>query len=42
MYEKYDNFREEELNTKSNKNVYGENDVTNTVIKCCRDEKKEA
>ena len=42
VLEKYDNLSEDELNTKSNKNVYVENDVMTTVIKCCRGEKKEA
>ena len=41
IYEKFDNLREEELNTKSNKNVSVKNDVKSTVIKCCRGEKKE-
>ena len=42
VLEKYDNLSEDELNTKSNKNVYVENDVMTAVIKCCRGEKKEA
>ena len=42
VLEKYDNLSEDEFNTKSNKNVYVENDVMTTVIKCCRGEKKEA
>ena len=41
IYEKYDNLIEDELNTKSDKNVYVENHVMTTVIKRCRDEKKE-
>ena len=40
IYEKYGNLIEDELNTKSNKNVYVENDVMTTVIKRCRGEKK--
>ena len=40
IYEKYGNLIEDELNTKSNKNVYVENDVMTTVIKRCSDEKK--
>ena len=39
---KYDNLSGDELNTKSNKNVYVENDVMTTVIKRCRGEKDEA
>ena len=41
IFEKFDNLSEEELNTKSNKNVYVENDVMTTVIECCRGKKKE-
>ena len=40
IYEKYGNLIEDELNTKSNKNVYVENDVMTTVIKRCRGEKR--
>ena len=40
-FEKYDNLSEDELNTKSNKNVHVKNVMT-TVIKNCRCEKKEA
>ena len=40
IFEKFDNLSEEELNTKSNKNVYVENDVMTTVIECCRSKKK--
>ena len=39
-FEKFDNLSEVELNTKSNKEVYAKNDVTTTVIKRCRGEKK--
>ena len=42
VLEKYDNLREDELNAKSNKNFYVENDIMTTVIKRCRGEKKEA
>ena len=42
IYEKFDNLSEEELNTKSNKNIYVRNDVMTTIIKRCRGEKKEA
>ena len=38
--EKYDNLSKDELNTKTNKNVYVKNDVMSTVIKRCRGEKK--
>ena len=41
-FEKYDNLSEDELNLKSNKNVYVKNNVMTTVIKRCRCEKKEA
>ena len=40
IYEKFDNLSEEELNTKSNKNIYVRNDVMTTIIKRCRGEKK--
>ena len=40
VFEKYINLSEDELNRKSNKNVYVENDVMTTVIKRCSDEKK--
>ena len=33
-------FKKNELNTKTNKNVYVKNDVISTVIKRCRGEKK--
>ena len=42
IFEKYNNLSADELNTKSNKGVYVENDVMTTVIKHCRGEKKEA
>ena len=42
IFEKFDNLSEDELNTKSNKNVYVKNDVMTTVIKRCKGEKKEA
>ena len=38
IFEKY-KLSEYELNTKSKKNVYVEN-VINTIIECCRGEKK--
>ena len=40
IFEKYDNLSKDELNTKTNKNVYVKNDVISTVIKRCRGEKK--
>ena len=40
IYEKFDNLSKEELNTKSNKNIYVRNDVMTTIIKRCRGEKK--
>ena len=40
IYEKFDNLSEDELNTKSKKNIYARNDVTTTIIKGCRGEKK--
>ena len=40
IFEKYYNLSKDELNTKTNKNVYVENDVMTTVIKRCRGEKK--
>ena len=42
IYEKFSNLSEDELNKKSNKNIYVRNNVMTTVIKCCRGEKKEA
>ena len=40
IYEKFDNLSEDELNTKSKKNIYVRNDVTTTIIKGFRGEKK--
>ena len=40
ILEKYDDLSEDELNTKSNKNVYVEKDVMTTDIKRCRGIKK--
>ena len=40
IFEKFDNLGEDELNTKSNKNVHVRNDVMMTIIKHCRGEKK--
>ena len=36
IFEKFDNLSEDELNTKSNKNIYVRNDVMTIVIKRCR------
>ena len=40
IFEKFDNFSEDELNAKNNKEVYVKNDVMIAVIKRCRGEKK--
>ena len=40
IFEKYDNLSEDELSTKSNINVYVENDVMTNVIKRQKAEKK--
>ena len=40
IYEKFGNSSEDELNTKSNKNVYVRNYAMTTIIKGCRGEKK--
>ena len=40
FYETFYNLNKDELNTKSNKNVYVRNDAMATVIKRCRGEKK--
>ena len=39
-FEKFDDLSEDELNAKSNKDVYAKNDVMTTVIKRCRGEQK--
>ena len=41
IYEKFDNLSKNELNTKSNKNVYVKNNVMTNIIKHGRGEKKE-
>ena len=41
IYEKFDNLSKNELNTKSNKNVYVKNNVMTNIMKHCRGEKKE-
>ena len=40
IYRKFDNLSEEELNTKSNKNIFVKNVIMTTITKCCRGEKK--
>ena len=40
IFEKYDNLSEDELNEKSNKNVYVKNTAMTNIIKHCRGEKK--
>ena len=41
IYEKFDNLSEDELNTKSNKNIFIRNNVMTNIVKHCRGEKKE-
>ena len=36
IYEKFDNLSKDELNTKSNKNVYVRNNVMTNITKHCR------
>ena len=40
IFEKFDKLSQDELNTKSNKNVYVRNNIMTTVIKCCTGEIK--
>ena len=40
IYEKFDDLSEDELNAKSNKNIFVRNDVMTTIIKRCRGEKE--
>ena len=40
IYKKYDNLSKDELNIKSNKNVFVKNNVMTNIIKRCRGEKK--
>ena len=40
IFENYANLNKDEQNTKSNKNVYVQNDVMTTAINRCRGEKK--
>ena len=41
IFEEFSNLSEEELTTKSNKNVYNKNVIMTAIIKLCRGEKKE-
>ena len=41
IFKKFGNLNEDELNTKSNKNVYVKNNFMKNIIKHCRGEKKE-
>ena len=41
MFKKFDNLNEDELDTKSNKNVYVKNNIMTNIIKHCKGEKKE-
>ena len=40
IYEKYDNLSKDELNIKSNKNVFVKNNVMTNIIKRCRGKKR--
>ena len=40
IFGKFDNWSEDELNVKNNKEGYAKNDVMTTVIKHCRCEKR--
>ena len=40
MFKNFDNLNEDELNTKSNKNVYVKNIIMTNIIKHCKGEKK--
>ena len=40
IYEKFSNLNEDELYTKSNKNIYVRNEIMTTIIERCRGEKK--
>ena len=41
IFKKLDNLNEDELNTKSNKNVYVKNNIMTNIIKHCKGEKRE-
>ena len=40
IYEKFSNLSKDELNTKSNKNIYVRNDIMTNIIKRCRGQSK--
>ena len=40
IFKKLDNLNEDELNTKSNKNVYAKNSIMTNIIKHCKGKKK--
>ena len=40
IFKKFDNLNEDELNTKSNKNVYVKNIIMTNIVKQCKGEKK--
>ena len=40
IFKKFDNLNEDELSTKSNKNVYAKNTIMTNIIKHCKGEKK--
>ena len=40
IFENFDNLNEDQLNTKSNKNVYIKNNIMTNIIKYCKGEKK--
>ena len=40
IFKNFDNLNEDELNTKSNKNVYVKNNIMKNIIKHCKGEKK--
>ena len=40
IFKKFDNLNKDELNTKSNKNVYAKNNIMINIIKHCKGEKK--
>ena len=42
IYEKFDNLSKEELNTKSNKNIYVKNVIMTAIIKRCKTKRKVA
>ena len=41
IFKNFDNLKEDELNTKSNKNVYVKNNIMKNIIKHCKGEKNE-